>query len=511
MGWLKISATQVAVAFLSVALLQGCGAEPVALLERPIINGDRCNPADNPSAVGVIFEGMVKSSGASITFRALICTGTLIAPDTVLTAAHCINLRDQLKGLFQLEKETYYISFEDDLSKLSGGDPTKAPSGKPEELPSDAREARVWKIHSGFDVNMTGWKGGPAKFNDLGLIFLRSSVSTATPAPLITAAEASQIKKGAKVHIVGWGQSLASSKKESGGYKVCADSVINEVGSHEIQIGSNESSSRQCHGDSGGPAYMRVAGGANGSERVVGVASHLYDKAAGCDKGALDTRVDAYLDWIDKTMKAGCSSGDRDWCVVEGIPPVDQDYSTGEGGCQIGGARAAAPLWLLAFVLFLRRRRTHPGGSGIMVALLMLALGPLAGCWSLCSGDDDNLPCSRYFAFGTSSAHGFELQTLNDSVPRDKLQAALPIPLGQQVLRLKVASAKSFSDGSSYYTYQFIRHVPGASLKAADCGGLQTFTGLQSAVQATLKTGDQVCVLDEVIMSVYCAHVDCDL
>lgn len=361
-----MNGTTVAWVSMVAVMAVGCGPEFVASLERPIINGKACYAVESPSAVGVIFEAEVTSKASTRTIRALSCTGILIAPDTVLTAAHCINVTKELQGTATFSKEAYHISLERNLRDLSVPDPAQLLSRKPAKLPHDARQARTWVIHSSYSA--TGWKGGLAQWNDIGLIFLRRSVSSETPVTLITAAEASQIKKGTKVRIAGWGMTVASGTDkdgnpadESGGIKVCAETKITEVGKYELRIGSDSKSARKCYGDSGGPTYMDVSGGGN-AERAVGITSHSYNKTGGCEDGGIDTRVDAYLAWIDKEMKAACASGDRDWCVVEGIPPVDFDYPTEGGDCSIGPNPALAPPWLLALLWLLISRRRRGGG-----------------------------------------------------------------------------------------------------------------------------------------------------
>ncbi len=119
----------------------GPGSELVATLERPIIHGKECGATDSPSAVGVILEAEVKSGSSTRTIRALICSGTLIAPDTVLTAAHCINVSEELKGTVTFKEEDYHVSFKANLHKLSVPDVADILSGTPAELPSGARNS----------------------------------------------------------------------------------------------------------------------------------------------------------------------------------------------------------------------------------------------------------------------------------------------------------------------------------------------------------------------------------
>ena len=56
--------------------------------------------------------------------------------------------------------------------------------------------------------------------------------------------------------------------------------------------------------------------------RIVGVTSHAYDTTDCWETGGVDTRVAAYLDWIDEEMRDACESGVREWCEQEGIPDI---------------------------------------------------------------------------------------------------------------------------------------------------------------------------------------------
>jgi MYXO-CTERM domain-containing protein len=190
------------------------------------------------------------------------------------------------------------------------------------------------------------------------------------------------------VLIAGWGQQTVTASQFEApppgtvGVKVCAESFVNEVGTHEMQIGADSTTSRKCHGDSGGPTFMDIETDHARSRRLVGVTSHAYD-AEDCNKGGVDTRVDAWIEWIDTEMFAACDNGTRSWCEVKGVidagfydppTPADQaDASNGVtppganllGGCSHTGSgdgegsepTFAGVLTLLGLA-FLRRRRS---------------------------------------------------------------------------------------------------------------------------------------------------------
>ncbi len=283
------------------------------------------------------------------------CTGTLIAPDTILTAAHCLDVELLNLEDAQLLDSEFHITFESDLSVYAEYPATP--------FPDDSIKVRKIVPHPDFDIQTLQGVDGPGDHADIGLIFLEKPVTNVEPAIVITPVEASQIKIHTPVKIAGWGmrqpEQTSPNRNNSSsisGIKHCADSEINELGEKEFQIGSDTHSSRKCHGDSGGPSYMDVVTTSVRYERVIGITSHSYD-FSDCYKGGVDTRVDVWYDWIDKQMKEHCADGTRPWCEVTGIIPpeyYDPPKVVEESGCSSLGGPSA--LLLIAFGPLLRKR-----------------------------------------------------------------------------------------------------------------------------------------------------------
>ncbi len=340
--------------------LSGCVEDAASVGEsnQPIINGAACGPEEMPETVALLIDATVDFGGSSYPIRALLCTGTLIAPDTILTAAHCVDETALTGGFGTVESATYYVSRQADLRSLAQMNQTLP------ELPSDAMAVRSVVRQESFSLDVAEPPVGLSNFYDIGLMFLEAPMPNLQPAIVMTPEEAKGLGVGIDVQIAGWGQQSADSEGPIG-TKHCATAQIFEIGDFEMQIGNEPTTSRKCHGDSGGPTMITISTETSRKERVIGATSRAYD-TSDCEKGGVDTLASAWYEWIDAKMSERCAAGQRAWCEVPGvIPPSYYDEGGGEtpggseeGGCQSGGPASggAASLVLLAFAW--RRRRS---------------------------------------------------------------------------------------------------------------------------------------------------------
>lgn len=333
----------------------------------PIINGAAATRDEFPMAGALLMDADVQlGSYYDGPVRAFVCSSTLIAPDVVLLAAHCVDpeaLNYMMTfGYGTTENIVFHWTREPDLTAFDG-------SSIP-EYPADAVLAREAVFHPDFDL--MSMQMGLAENHDIALLFLDTPVTDVPFAYLPTVEEAVQIVQDAQVEVVGWGMQEASENQweapEAGTYaeKMQGVSYIASLAETEMQIGLVEEDVRKCHGDSGGPTFFHVTTDSTESLRVIGVTSHAYDASDCSETGGVDTRVDAYLEWIDAEMTARCEDGSRAWCDEAGIPalpmPAAADEVTDEGeaprggcGCDVGGVGGA---WIgLVGILGVRIRR----------------------------------------------------------------------------------------------------------------------------------------------------------
>lgn len=324
-------------------------APETGLQPHSILYGEPVQVGDFPS-VGFVatFE-----NGRSV---GTLCTATLIAEDTVLTAAHCIE--DALPS-----QEVYFAR---DLTAFLVLD-----------FASDRwSRAAGWSLHPAY----VPAGGDELIANDIALIFLEAPVE-GVEIPAVAGAEtAPRLRVGAPVTLVGYG------RDETGlsGPLRKAKSVISFVDDDVVRTGGVPPAPSRCSGDSGGPTFMTVDDGLAPSRRVISVNSFGL---RGCESSSTEARVDAYLDWIWSTMEGACTDETRVAAVcaadpgprrVEAAPELDAGTPSppsvgpvpdagvvdvtvrppGEGCRCLGGPRGAPWLALLLGLWgFVRRRR----------------------------------------------------------------------------------------------------------------------------------------------------------
>ncbi len=233
-------------------LLSACDAAAPAKKPGAIINGHR--DEGDPAVVAFL-----KSDGSPY------CTGTVIAPQVVISAAHCI----VFDGKVTL--------------------PARVAFGTDAHNPTSTIEVTWGEPHPHY--------GGRTFFNDAALIGLASEAPVAPVAFRHVPLGPNDLDR--QLRFVGFG--LTEEKKS--GVKLEGATKLRALDPEFLIYGQVT-----CNGDSGGPAFLDNAG----VEELVGMTSHgpLSCEAFG---DSYSTRVDSVAQWVEARIQTPCAT-----CQLDG-------------------------------------------------------------------------------------------------------------------------------------------------------------------------------------------------
>jgi hypothetical protein len=211
------------------------------------------------------------------------CTGTVVASNLILTAAHCAE-----------NLETGIIDEPSGYTVITGNVDRNAASRQVSGV------SRV-VVYPGFTPSVL--------YDDAALLVL-STPTTAPVIPLWTASNAGTLEPGRAADIVGWGQEYyeqealpetlkwASTAIQSPEW--CAHHALNFYEAGELcTIDPPSYSTGACHGDSGGPL---LASSAEGLVEV-GITSHIYGECFTTEPTVF-TRTDILVSWVHEWAEA---------------------------------------------------------------------------------------------------------------------------------------------------------------------------------------------------------------
>ncbi len=271
-----------------------------------IFNGTEASQCAFPSAVAMLDQATGQ----------LFCTGTLIHPQVVLFAAHC-------------------------MDSASWATPGTIMFGEDVAEPVRPIPVERCEIHPDWD------NGGI----DLAVCKLPVAVHHVPIAPLLMGCEVDALQPGTTVTIVGFGAAIAIQDPEGevatqgAGLKRFTQQTVTDVlpqFNDVVMIGPNTGG---CFGDSGGPAFVQLS---DGTWRVFGAASTLHpDSVPGpdgeiCGFGTVYEIAYNHLDWLESFSGVDltpCHDADGTWhpdqnCGGFPLSPGTPE-TTWDQGCEV--------------------------------------------------------------------------------------------------------------------------------------------------------------------------------
>jgi len=232
----------------------------------------------------------IRHAGAGSGF----CSGVLISPAIVATAAHCA-----------------VVEPEEGVVQPAAPDSLRVVAGHLSSLQATAsmmRQVTEVRVHEDYDHDFImgrsrsgAGQGGMGSPNDIALLFISDPFDGPVVAPLLTQSRQHElVRAGDVAYVAGYG--VYDLEDSHAGELYISDAIIESIGVEELLTGRTDDLGDSCYGDSGGPLYVPTEQG----DFALGLVSRgRSDVGRDCGDGGVYTLLSAYIPWIART------AGDR--------------------------------------------------------------------------------------------------------------------------------------------------------------------------------------------------------